>query len=164
MGESTAPDPVELHPSLTRSLRAVLRFLSMSEPLTVDFWRSHELTLMQVRCLRLLRDEACFAGDLARRLGMSPASLTRLLERLEGRGLVTRSTDPGDRRRVVVHITPTGARLTGTIEFWLHTPAFSALERLTVEDREHLADMLELFVAEMEAAVAQDGDTEDLGD
>ena len=150
----TPPELTDLHPSLTRSLRALLRLLSMSEPLSVEFWRSHELTLMQVRCLRQLRDEPRFAGDLARRLGMSAASLTRLLERLEARGFLTRSTDSGDRRRVLVHLTPMGDRMTGTTDFWLHTPAFRALEHLTVEDRHHFAEMLELFLAEMEDTLA----------
>lgn len=43
-------------------------------------------------------------GELARLTGLSPASVTGLLQRLEQRGFVQRHTDPADRRRQVVDL------------------------------------------------------------
>ena len=52
--------------------------------------------------------------DLAARVGISPATLTPVLDRLEETGDVRRERDPTDRRIVHVHRTTTGAaRLTG---------------------------------------------------
>lgn len=45
-------------------------------------------------------------GDLARATGLTSAAVTTLLDRLESRGLVERSPDPDDRRRVRVSACP----------------------------------------------------------
>ncbi len=47
---------------------------------------------------------------LARRLGMPPTTLSAVLRRLEYRGLVKRSRDPGDGRRCVLELTAKGRR------------------------------------------------------
>ncbi|GAB3475789.1 MarR family winged helix-turn-helix transcriptional regulator [Nocardiopsis coralliicola] len=44
------------------------------------------------------------AGELVRRSGLKPASITGVLDRLEGRGLLRRHRDGADRRRVLVEI------------------------------------------------------------
>jgi DNA-binding MarR family transcriptional regulator len=66
------------------------------------------------------------AGDLARTLHVHPSTLTGILQRLEGRRLLRRLTDPSDARRVQLEITARGKRLTvpsvGTVE--------SAIKRL----------------------------------
>lgn len=42
------------------------------------------------------------SGDLAAKTGLTTGATTRLIDRLEQRGLVRRITDPADRRRVLV--------------------------------------------------------------
>jgi DNA-binding MarR family transcriptional regulator len=49
------------------------------------------------------------AGELARHTGLASASVTDLIDRLERKGFVRRTSDPADRRRVV--IAPIAARL-----------------------------------------------------
>ncbi len=44
------------------------------------------------------------AGDLARATGLTTASITGVLDRLEEAGYVRRERDSKDRRRVVVHL------------------------------------------------------------
>src|SRR5271169_2432267 len=44
------------------------------------------------------------AGDLARQTGLSTASITGVLDRLEEGGFVRRVRDPHDRRRVIVEV------------------------------------------------------------
>jgi MarR family transcriptional regulator, organic hydroperoxide resistance regulator len=51
------------------------------------------------------------AGRLAEVLHLHPSTLTPVLVRLEGRGLLVRTPDPRDRRRVTVRLTPKGRRL-----------------------------------------------------
>lgn len=50
----------------------------------------------------LMRGGPLTAGDLTQRVGLSPASVSALIDRLEGRGYVRRKRDPNDGRRVLV--------------------------------------------------------------
>jgi DNA-binding MarR family transcriptional regulator len=143
-----------LEPTVQRAMRAFLAVISLTEPYSMDFWRAHELTLMQVRCLRRLRGGPLTAGDLARRLGLSAASMTRLLERLESRGLVQRTMDIEDRRRVLVELTEAGRETTGTLGFWLDSPALKALEALEPQDCARVADALELLAERLGHEIA----------
>jgi len=58
---------------------------------------------------------ACFGdagrrtvGELVAATAQRPSTLTGILDRLEGRELVTRVPNPADRRSVLVRLTPTG--------------------------------------------------------
>jgi DNA-binding MarR family transcriptional regulator len=46
------------------------------------------------------------AGELARQTGLTTASITGVLDRLEDGGFVRRERDPKDRRRVIVNLKP----------------------------------------------------------
>jgi DNA-binding MarR family transcriptional regulator len=48
-------------------------------------------------------------GDLAAKLGISPASMSRLAEILETGGWISRSQDPQDQRACLLSLTPFGA-------------------------------------------------------
>jgi DNA-binding HxlR family transcriptional regulator len=69
------------------------------------------------------------AGDLARQTGLSTASITGVLDRLEEGGFVRRVRDPHDRRRVIVELGGgPGLREVGTtfgpvVRAWLATAA-----------------------------------------
>lgn len=47
-------------------------------------------------------------GQIGHRLGLESSTLTPLVKRLEGAGLVTRTRDAEDERRVLVHLTEQG--------------------------------------------------------
>jgi DNA-binding MarR family transcriptional regulator len=62
------------------------------------------------RILTSLRTgEPASAGVLAAAAGLSPAATTEAVQRLVARGLLQRGTDPRDRRRAVIRITPGAA-------------------------------------------------------
>ncbi|GAB3910751.1 MarR family transcriptional regulator [Kibdelosporangium lantanae] len=59
-----------------------------------------------LRCLDLLWQAGSLTpGVLGTRLGLTTGSVTAMLDRLARLGYLTRSPDPGDRRRVVVTLT-----------------------------------------------------------
>jgi DNA-binding MarR family transcriptional regulator len=59
------------------------------------------------RCLDIIeRLGGVTAGRLARESGLSTGAVTTVLDRLERSGLARRTSDPGDRRRVLVEMTP----------------------------------------------------------
>jgi DNA-binding MarR family transcriptional regulator len=63
------------------------------------------------RCLDVIDQRpGITAGELATAVGLSPGAVTTVLDRLEGRGFVSRTRDPDDRRRVTLTLTPEANR------------------------------------------------------
>lgn len=63
------------------------------------------LNATESKTLDLLQREGPLSpGDLARRTGLAPASVTGMLHRLQEKGFVRRRPDPGDGRRLIVTI------------------------------------------------------------
>src|SRR5688572_14905009 len=56
--------------------------------------------------LELLNGSPLSVGALGARLDMDTGTITPLLKRLDAAGLVTRTRDPADERRVMVDLTP----------------------------------------------------------
>jgi DNA-binding MarR family transcriptional regulator len=68
----------------------------------------HELTFSQYMTLKKLADGTAGVTDLARAVDLNPGAMTRLLDRLEAKGLITRVADAGDRRALNIHLTEAG--------------------------------------------------------
>lgn len=60
---------------------------------------------------RLDREGPATSAELARKEQITPQAMGATLGGLQARGLVERHSDPADRRRVVLALTPAGARL-----------------------------------------------------
>lgn len=69
-------------------------------------------------------------GELAKRLGLTPAAMTHRIDRLVNEGLVTRERDENNRVRVIVELT------TGGREKWLE-----AMRRASVFEEDLLQDL-----------------------
>ena len=67
----------------------------------------HGVNRTDARCLDIIeRLGGVTAGRLARESGLSTGAVTTVLDRLERAGLARRTSDPKDRRRVLVEMTP----------------------------------------------------------
>jgi DNA-binding MarR family transcriptional regulator len=66
------------------------------------------LHVTDLRCLNLLAQAGPLtAGELGQQLGLgTTGAVTRMVDRLERAGYVRREVDPGDRRRVIIHLLP----------------------------------------------------------
>lgn len=70
------------------------------------------LTASQLLILQLLRqNEDLTAGEIARQVSLSQATVTTIVDRLEQRSLVIRERGSKDRRKVYVHLTEEGEKL-----------------------------------------------------
>jgi DNA-binding MarR family transcriptional regulator len=81
--------------------------------------KGHDLTPAQYNTLRILRGagpDALTCGEIGERLVSPGPDVTRLLDRLEQRGLVTRLRDAEDRRIVRARITEKGLDLLATLD------------------------------------------------
>lgn len=88
--------------------------------------RKHELSSNQYNILRILRGapEGLLCGEIAARMISREPDITRLLDRLEKRGLIGRCRLDVDRRRVQTRITPEGLALLARLD-----PAVCKLHR-----------------------------------
>jgi DNA-binding MarR family transcriptional regulator len=108
--------------------RAGGRFDSLEQEVFLNLWRTYDrlrrleddlfgpydLTAQQYNALRLLRGvspDRLRTLDLAARLVSRAPDITRLLDRLEQRGLIERTRPPANRREVWVGITEKGLAL-----------------------------------------------------
>jgi DNA-binding MarR family transcriptional regulator len=88
--------------ALQRATHATLQTLS-AELADLD------LTASEINALANLADgRARTVSELGTAVGTRPTTLTSVLDRLERRGHITRGPRPGDRRAVLIELTPTG--------------------------------------------------------
>ncbi len=80
--------------------------------------------------------DAVLPGELSGAMSVSTARITRLLNTLEDRGLVRRSIDPTDRRKIVVRLTEEGKRYLDGVYARTHKRASAVVEALGAEDTE----------------------------
>ena len=73
-------------------------------------------TLQMWRVLAALRErDGCRMGDLSETTSIEVSTLTRLVDTMEERGLVSRRRDSADARAVMLYVAPAGRRLTQRI-------------------------------------------------
>lgn len=70
---------------------------------------------MALRTIVLLGPDVAI-GEVGEALQAPPSSMTSIIDRLAGHGLIEREPHPGDRRSVVVRATPAGQKLVQTID------------------------------------------------
>ncbi len=127
-------------------LRAYLDGVTLSETLQSSIWQTAELTLVQVRALRKLAKKPQSLGQLGSALALAPPSMTRLVDRLEERGLIERRRDDEDRRKVVATVTDEGRRLVSAVVPLLEGTAIrAAVDRMNVGDRKRIAAAMRDF-------------------
>lgn len=71
----------------------------------MDYQQSFGLSFVEAKTMELVNQAPMGPCQLAHKLNMSPAGVTKLVDRLERRGLVRRRRHPADRRRSLVFIT-----------------------------------------------------------
>lgn len=75
-----------------------------------------DLTASEINALANLADgRARTVSELGADIGSRPTTVTSVLDRLERRGLIRRGARPGDRRVVVVELTPSGQTVAGRV-------------------------------------------------
>lgn len=128
------------------ALLAYLDALTLAEPIHDRLWQDAGITLAQLSVLRELRNGPQVAGKLGLAVGVSPTSLTRLVDRLERRGLVIRRREAEDRRCVEVKLEPAGERLLGQLKVLRGTDVHLAVEAMTPDERRRFTNSLRRFV------------------
>ncbi len=127
---TTRPDQTSAAEQLRVMIATLVRRFSLSERADVSCCG---VTVAQAATLEALARQPLRLGPLARRLGISPSTLTRNLERLEKDGLIAREPDPQDARASRVRRTGAGERAARRVADQELAFAGEVLERLGAE-------------------------------
>jgi DNA-binding MarR family transcriptional regulator len=134
-------------------------FDSLEQEVFLNLWRTYDrlraledelfggyrLTPQQYNALRLLRaarPQSLPTLILARRLVSRAPDITRMLDKLEARGLIERDRPAGNRRVVNVTITPAGQALLDTLREPVRSCHARQLGHMKVKQLKSLSDLL----------------------
>jgi MarR family transcriptional regulator, lower aerobic nicotinate degradation pathway regulator len=109
----------------------------------------HDLSIVQMRLLGVLRDRVPTMNELAKLLELDKSSVTGLVDRAERRGLVDRNPAPHDRRATVVRLSVDGRSLASVVATQFETDVVAMLQGLRAADRTALTGLVsKLLIAQ----------------
>ena len=129
----------------------VRRMVRAAELHSRDTERLHGVSVAQLHVVWVAaHSEHTPIGRLARETGVTGASLTGLVDRMEEQNLVERVRSPDDKRRVFIEITEKGRKVLANHPLPFDNRFVDALERLEswrrthlLSEMQHVADMME---------------------
>jgi DNA-binding MarR family transcriptional regulator len=134
-----------------RILRALRRITRSTDLHSRKLVQEFKLTLPQLVCLRqLASDGETTASALSRQVSLSQATVTGILDRLEGRKLLTRERSAGDRRRNILKLTAAGRRVVADAPGALQEHFARRLGAMPETEQERLSATLESLADLME--------------
>jgi DNA-binding MarR family transcriptional regulator len=140
--KQTRPFPTVYEEAILSIVRtADLLIVPMNEVL-----RASNLSQSQYNILRILRgtgEGGLSCGEISERMVRRDPDLTRLLDRLEKRGLVTRTRGTSDRRVVLASISPEGLELLASLDEPVQAKNRAVLEHVSEEKLRTLVAILE---------------------
>jgi DNA-binding MarR family transcriptional regulator len=128
-----------------QTLRLIPRLTRWAQTRVVDEEAGGDVSLRQLSALQMIEDETTTLGDVARRLMVTPAVVTGLIDRLEKRGYVRRIASTGDRRRVNLALTESGREAAKRSEQRLIDEVAAKMSNFTADELKTLEDGLRLL-------------------
>lgn len=142
-------NPLTTEEQILVALRQIIRAVDLHSRQLVD---RAGLTGPQLVLLRAaVRLQKPSAGELARAIHLSQATVTGILDRLEKRGLIERVRSGRDRRSIFVQITPQGEAQLRAAPSGLQEQFLQELGRLEHWEQTNILATLQRIVSMMEA-------------
>jgi DNA-binding MarR family transcriptional regulator len=142
----------DLSYEILRSLRRILRQVSERSR---RLRREAGLTVPQLLCLQAIASaapgEERTVADVARRVHLSAATVSRILDRLEHADYIARERTSEDRRKVCLRTTEKGRARLADVPTPLQEEFLQRLKALPESERRELFSALERIVTMMEA-------------
>lgn len=137
------------------ALRAIRRILRKTSEYSRQLVRQSGLTVPQVLCLRFIAeaqpDDEVTVAMVSGAVQLAPATVSRILDRLEDAGLVLRERRSQDRRKVCLSLTESGRRQVDKLPTPLQEQFVARLKGLSPGEQRQLLGSLEKVVEMMEA-------------
>jgi DNA-binding MarR family transcriptional regulator len=138
-------------------LHIVPRLNRWAEARALQSNRGGDLSLRQLSALSVIEDETTTLGEVARRLMVTPAVVTGLIDRLERRGYVRRVSGGSDRRRVHLSLTEEGRAASDSVQDQLVdelTRRMAGFGPDEIRSLERGLDLLARLATDLEASAA----------
>ena len=124
-------------------------------------WAHHDLTFGQLRLLFVLDQSAPVSiGQLADKLGVTDATASEFVDRVERRGLAIRSHRADDRRVVDCRLSDEGVRLISEIQGARQAAMRRMLSLLTPEELAEFDRLIQIMAQRLSAAIQSSVSTE----
>jgi len=124
---------------------SILRTASELSHASDKFLREFGISQPQYNVLRILRGagaEGLCRNEISARMVTATPDMSRLLDRMERSGWITRERDENDRRQVSTFITDSGRKLLTLMEDPIHQQTHRLLEGVKSSDLKMLLDVL----------------------
>lgn len=106
-------------------------------------FESFNLHRGQCRLLgKLQEEEGISQRELASRMNISAATLTRIVQNMEKNSFITRETSPNDQRVTLIHLTPKGVETRALLDAKLRAVDRKIFKNFTAEEKSLLQNML----------------------
>jgi len=96
--------------------------------------------------IRISEQETCSQNQLGRLAAMDVATIKGVVDRLRHKGLIVAGSDPDDKRRVLISLSPKGAALVVEMQTVGHAITAETLKPLSVTEQRSLAKLLRKLV------------------
>lgn len=134
-------------------LRAIRRIIRAVDVQSKRVTRAAGLTIPQIVILQTLRERGAISTrGLAAEISLSAPTVTTVLDRLEGRGLVRRTRKLEDRRVVLTELTPQGRAVLSRAPPLMHDGFLAAYAGMAPQAQDNLVAALETLADLMDAA------------
>lgn len=90
--------------------------------------------------------EKCKLTHIAEKMDVKPSAVTVMIDRLENAGYVNRSSDPADRRSILVELTPQGKQVLDKAVRQRNEILSTYLAKLEPQEQELITQLLEKMV------------------
>lgn len=124
-----------------------IRAFTTLDPMRLRWWSEMGLTTPQLRVIFLLRERpGMSAGELAQSLGVTPPTVSGIVDRLVKVDLLRREEDASDRRLVRNFLTDKGQFAAGEVERTVTTFIMAMMDRLSESELDLVTEALNLLI------------------
>lgn len=138
-------------PSVDRIIHALRRIMHAADVHSSRLNHLFRITGPQITCLdAIVKEGQVTQSALGAGVSLGLSTINGIIDRLEGKGLVTRRRDTADRRRVFVSATDAGRDMVAKAPSPLPTQLGNALADLPFEEQQDIAEAFERVMNLME--------------
>lgn len=114
-------------------------------------FNNYDITIEQWALLtRLWQNDGISQTELSRRSSKDLPTVTRMLLKMEKKGLISRRVDPDDSRSTLIFLTNEGKDLEDELDAIAYEIEVKALKNIKIDDVELLRDVLGRIIANMD--------------